>query len=153
MSPSFVYILALLGYFTLAGAVWFVAVVLAFPPRTRGLAKRLAAGMAGSFSGVFLFQFLAAPLVALVLLLMGGIFWLSRSGDAGAGLPVLMVALALLAFGIVAAASLLGFYAGWRAAWDLAAGRSPRAFLRSDRFLGPSVRFLRARLPLLQRVI
>ena len=151
MPPTFIYILALMGYFAVACAVWFVAIVLAVPQRTRALAKRLAAGMAGSFPGVFLFQFLAAPVVVFVLLLIGAIFWLFHPGDTGAG--VLIVVLALLTFGIVAAASLLGFYAGWRTAWELAAGRSPRAFLSSDRLLGPSVRYLRGRLPFLQRVL
>lgn len=151
MPPTFVYIMALIGYFAVACAVWFVAVVLAIPQRTRSLAKRLAAGMAGSFPGVFLFQFLAAPLVALVLLLMGGIFWLFHPGDTGSA--VLIVVLALLTLGIVAAASLLGFYAGWRAAWEFAAGRSPRTFFGTDRLLGPSVRYLRRRLPFLQGVL
>ena len=151
MPPTFVYILALMGYFAVACAVWVVAVVLAIPSRTRGLAKRLAAGMAGSFPGVFLFQILAAPFVASVLLLGGGIFWLFHPGDIGS--TVFMVTVAVLSFGIVAAASLLGFYVGWRIAWEVASGRSPRAFLSGDRLLGPCVRFLRNKLSFTQRFL
>ena len=151
MPPTFVYILALMGYLAVACAVWLVAVVLAVPKQTRALATRRAAGMAGSFPGVFLFQLLTAPVVAFVLLFIGGIFWLFHPGDVVAG--VLIIVLAFLTFGIVAIASLLGFYAGWRAAWEFADGRSVRAFFSGDRLLGPVVRVLRRRLPVLQKVL
>lgn len=143
--------MALMGYIAVACAVWLVAALLAVPQRTRALAKRIAAGMAGSFPGVFLFQLFSVPIVAFVLLLIGGIFWLFHPRDTGATL--LIVSLALLTFGIVAIASLLGFYTGWRVAWELAAGRPARAFLTTDRVLGPVVRFLHQRLPFLQRLL
>ena len=151
MPPTFVYILALMGYLAVACAVWLFAVVLAGPRQTGALAKRLAAGMAGSFPGVFLFQLLTAPIVAFVLLFVGGIIWLFHPSDAIAG--VLIVALALFTFGIVTIASLLGFYVGWRAVWEFAAGLSVRAFVSGDRLLGPVVRVLRRRRPVLQRVL
>jgi hypothetical protein len=144
MPPTFAYILALTVYFVAACAVWTVAVVLAFSPRTRGLAKKIAAGMAGSFPGVFLFQLISAPLVALLLLTIFGLSHFFRPPD------VIIIVLALFIISIPAIASLLGFYTGWRLAWELAAGRSPREFLRTDRVLAPVVSFLRRRLPFLE---
>jgi hypothetical protein len=147
MPPTFAYVLALTAYIAVACAVWCVAIVLALPRRTRALAKKIAAGMAGSFPGVFLFQFLSAPFLAFVLLTIGGISYFFRPPD------VINILLALFIISIPAAASLLGFYTGWRVAWELAAGRSARAFLEADRLLGPAVRFLRKRFPFLGRVL
>jgi hypothetical protein len=147
MPPTFAYILALMVYFAVACAVWSVAIVLAFPQRTRALAKKIAAGMAGSFPGVFLFQIISAPLLALILLTIAGISHFFRPPD------VIIIVLALFIISIPAVASLLGFYTGWRVAWELAAGRSAREFVRTDRVLGPIIRFLRRRLPFLERVL
>lgn len=124
-------------YIAAACGVWMVAMVLAFSPRTRALAKKIAAGMAGSFPGVFLFQLVAAPLTAAILLIIAGISHFFRPPD------VIIMFLALSISGITAVASLLGFYTGWRVAWELAAGRSARQFLQTDRVLGPMSRFLR----------
>jgi hypothetical protein len=151
MPPYFPYIYALMAYIAIACAVWFVAVVLAFPRRTRKFAKRIAAGMAGSFPGVFLFQLLSAPLAVVVLLLFGEIFSVFK--PAGGWEDICFIGLFLGTVGLVAVMSLLGFYTGWRVAWELAAGRSARAFLVTDRVLGPVVRFLRKRLPFLERVL
>jgi hypothetical protein len=139
--------LALAAYITVACAVWGLALVLSFSARTRVLGKKIAAGMAGSFPGVFLFQILSAPFLGLVLLTVGGISHFVRPPDG------VIVLLALFIVSIPAVASLLGFYTGWRVAWELAAGRSVRAFLQTDRILGPAVRFLRRRLPFLARVL
>ena len=147
MPPTFAYILALMAYIVVACAVWFVAIILAFPPRTRALAKKIAAGMAGSFPGVFLFQVICAPLVALVLFTIGGIAHFFQPPG------VVLVLLLLFVVSIPTSASLLGFYTGWRVAWELAAGRSARTFLETDRVLGPAVRFLRSRLPFLGRML
>jgi hypothetical protein len=145
--------MALMAYIAIACAVWLVAVVLAFPRRTRDLAKRIAAGMAGSFPGVFLFQLLSVPLFALYFLLIWCIAWLIPPRDGSITSDSLIVTLIFISFGIMAIMSLLGFYTGWRVAWELAAGRSARAFLVADRVLGPAVRFLRKRLPFLERVL
>jgi hypothetical protein len=134
MPPTFLYLLALMVYFVAACAVWTVAVILAFSHRRRALAKKIAAGMAGSFPGVFLFQIITTPLVALILLTIAGISHLGQP-------PNIIIAVI---------ASLLGFYTGWRVAWELAAGRSTREFLRTDRILAPVVRFLRRRLPFVE---
>ena len=144
MPPTFAYLLALMVYIAAACAVWMVAIVLAFPPRTRTLAKKIAAGMAGSFPGVFLFQLISAPLVAVILLTVDGISHFFRPPD-----PII-IALVLFIISIPAIASLLGFYTGWRVAWELAAGRPAREFLRTDRVLAPVVSFLRRRLPFLE---
>jgi hypothetical protein len=143
MPPTFAYILALMVYIGAACVVWGVAIVLAFPQRTRALAKKIAAGMAGSFPGVFLFQLISVPLLAVILLTIAGISHFFRPPDA------VIIVLALVIISIPTAASLLGFYTGWRVAWELAAGRSAREFLQTDRVLGPVVRFLRRRLPFL----
>jgi hypothetical protein len=147
MPPTFAYILALTAYIAVACIVWSIAIVLAFPRRTRILAKKIAAGMAGSFPGVFLFQLLSAPLLALVLLTIGGISHFFRPPD------IIIIVLVLFIVSIPTVASLLGFYTGWRVAWELAAGRSARTFLEADRILGPAVRFLRKRVPFLARVL
>ena len=143
--------MALMLYIAAACVVWFVAVLLAIPRRTRALAKRIAAGMAGSFPGVFLFQVISAPMVALFLLMFAAIFAVFR--PTGSWEVACFTGLFLGTVGLVAAASLLGFYAGWRIAWELAAGRSARTFLSADPVIGPIVRFLTRRLPFLERVL
>lgn len=153
MPPYFGYVMVLMVYIAVACAVWFIAVVLAFPRCTRQIAKRIAAGMAGSFPGVFLFQLLSVPLFALYFLVIRGIAWVFPPKDGLITSDRLILALCLLTIGIMAVVSLLGFYTGWRVAWELAAGRSPRAFIVGDRLLGPIVRFLRKRLPFLERVL
>ncbi len=148
MPPTFLYILALMVYFVGACAVWLVAVILAFSHSSRALAKKIAAGMAGSFPGVFLFQLISAPLVALILLTIAGISQLGKPPDII--IAVIAMLVVPLIIGIPAIASLLGFYTGWRIAWELAAGRSAREFLRTDRILAPIVGFLRRRLPFVE---
>ena len=151
MPPTFLYLLALLLYFVAACVVWFVAAALAIRPRTRTLAKKIAAGMAGSFPGVFIFQLLVAPLIALVLLAVACIPHSFQPPDIL--IAVLAPVIVLSIISIPAIASLLGFYAGWRVAWELAAGRSARGFLATDRILGPVVRFLRRWVPFLERFL
>jgi hypothetical protein len=129
MPPTFPYFLALGFYVTAAFAVWGFCVILAFIPSSRYLAKRVALGMFCSFPGVFSFQLLVAPIVAVVLLLFGVlIHLLSPSGSWEAAC---FVALALVCFLLVAAASCLGFWVGWRVGWEFASGRSVRTYLRS----------------------
>ena len=66
MPPTFLYLLALIVYVAVACAVWMVAIVLAFSRRRRALAKKIAAGMAGSFPGVFIFQLISVLTVSFV---------------------------------------------------------------------------------------
>jgi hypothetical protein len=146
MPPTFAYVLALVAYLLFACVVWSVAIVLALFQRTRAFAKKMAAAMAGSFPGVFIFQIMSAPLVALTLLMLVGVSHLFHPPE------VLIVILAFFILSIPTVASLLGFYAGWRVAWELATGRSARASLEADRLLGPIFRCLRRCLPFLERV-
>jgi hypothetical protein len=138
-------------YVAVACAVWMVAILLAFSRRKRALAKKIAADMAGSFPGVFIFQFISALPVALILLTIFSISHLGQPPDAI--IAILAPSLVLFIIGIPTLASLIGFYAGWRVAWELAAGRSARGFLQTDRVLGPTVRLLCRRLPFLKRAL
>lgn len=148
MPPTFLYLLALMVYFLAACAVWAVAIILAFSHRRRALAKKIAAGMAGSFPGVFLFQLISAPVVVLILLSIAGLAHLGQPPDAI--IAVIAPLVVLFVFAIPAIASLLGFYTGWRVGWELAAGHSAREFLRTDRLLAPVVGFLLRRLPFVE---
>ncbi len=151
MPPTFPYILALFAYVALAGCGLTVAAALAVVPKTRRVAKKLAAGIFGSFPGVFLFQILAAPAVAMLLLLM----FASAAAVSPGGMVqgVLIVGFAFLMFCLFGLASVAGFYTGFRAAWELASGRSPREFLTRDRLIGPFVRCVSRRVPLVRRVL
>ena len=151
MPPTFLYILALMAYLAFACVVWLVAALLALHHRTRALAKRLAAGMAVSFPGVFAFQLFAAPFVVGIVLVISTAFWIFQPAEAAAAM--LIVVLALLSLSIVAGASLFGFYAGWRCGWEFAAGRPVRALLSSDRVLAPVARALINQLPGLRRFL
>jgi len=154
MPQVILYLLALLVYLALACAVWMVAIVLAFSRRRRALAKKIAAGMAGSFPGVFMFQLISAPLVGGILLTIAGIAQLGEPPESiSVFLQLFGLFLALFIIAIPTVASSLGFYTGWRVAWEVAAGRSAREFLHTDRVVGPLVRFLRMRLPFLARVL
>jgi hypothetical protein len=149
--PYFPYILALFAYIALAGFILIAAAGLAVFPKTRPFSKKLAAGMCGSFPGVFLFQILATPAVALMLLAMFASAAVVDPG--GTAQAVVIVGFAVLMFGIFCFASSLGFYTGFRVAWEIAAGRSPREFFDKDRLVGPIARFLRRRIPPLRKIL
>jgi hypothetical protein len=151
MPPYFPYILALFAYIAFAACVLLVAALLAIPHQTRSFAKRLAASMIGSFPGVFLFQMLAFPFVLVVLLMLFVTYAVFHPSDGWQGF--IIVGFGLLMFCIFGVASLVGFYAGWRVAWEFAAGRSIRDFLGADRLLGPFVRLARRRLPLVGKFL
>jgi hypothetical protein len=141
MPPTFAYILALTAYVAVACVVWSIAIVLAFPRRTRALAKKIAAGMAGSFPGVFLFQLLSAPLLALVLLTIGGISYFFRPPD------IVIIVMVLFIVSIPTVASLLGFYTGWRVAWELAAAVQPAHSWRQTECLDQPFDFCESECP------
>ena len=153
MPPYFPYIMALMVFIAIACAVLFVAAVLAFPRRTRKLAKRITAGMAGSLLGVFLFQLLSVPLFALYFLVIWCIAWGFSPKDGRITSDILIITLIFIGIGIMAFMSLLRFYTGWRVAWELVDDRSAREFLQKDRVLGPVVRFLQTRLSILGRLL
>lgn len=147
MPPTFAYAMALIAYVALAGVVWTVAILLAIPRGTRPVALRVAAGMAGSFPGVLLFQALSAPIVALILLSSGLVMSATSRGD---WIDAVLIGLGVVALAIFAFASLVGFYVGWRAGWEVAAGRSVRVFLLSDSVLGVAFRLLARWVPALR---
>ena len=71
MPPTFGYAMILMTY-VMAGAVGLaVCLLLAFFPPLRAGARRTAGGIIGSFAGVFLFQILTLPFVALMLFVFG----------------------------------------------------------------------------------
>ena len=148
MPPYFLYILALMAYLSVACVVWVMSIILALSARTRPLAKKIAAGMAGSFPGVFMFQIIAAPFVALILLPVIGVLQFFHPPD----FVVVFVSIPFVVFliSIPLIASLLGFYTGWRLAWELAGGGSVRECLRRDRVLAPMIRFLIRNFPTLE---
>ena len=139
MPPTFAYAMALTAYIALACVVWGLSILLAGPRATRPVALRVAAAMAGSFPGVFLFQALSAPIVALILLSSG--FVMSATARGG-WIDAVLIGLGVIALGVFAVASLAGFYAGWRAGWEIAAGRSARAYLLGHGILGVIFRVL-----------
>ncbi len=138
--------MVLIAYIALACIVWGLAILLAVPRATRPLASRVAAGMAGSFPGVFVFQALSAPVVALILLASGLVMSITARGG---WIDVALIGLGVVALAIFALASLAGFYAGWRAGWEAAAGRSARVYLAGHTILGVVFRVLRRWLPAL----
>jgi hypothetical protein len=151
MPPYFAYAFALICYLAAACVVWAVAALLVISSRTRQFAKQVAVGMAGSFPGVFLFQVLAAPVVLVTLLLFSAAFYLFK--PAGVWEVVCIVGLLLSTVGVIAVASVLGFYAGWRVAWEIAASRSPRMFILNYPFVGRVVQRLCIRFPAINRLL
>ncbi len=147
MPPTFVYAMALMAYIAVACFVWSVAVLLAVPRATRSFALRVAAGMAGSFPGVFVFQVLSAPIVALMLLASGLIMSVTARGW---WIDAALIGVGLITLVLFAVASLAGFYVGWRAGWEVAAGRSARDFLRGQGILGVFFRALGKWVPALR---
>ena len=147
MPPTFAYAVALAAYVALACVVWSVAIILAIPRGTRPVAKRIAAGMAGSFPGVLLFQLVSAPLAALILLSSGLVMAVTQRGG---WVDAVLIGLGVIALGVVALASVVGFYTGWRTAWEWASGRSAREFLINHSVIGLGLRRarrFRSRLP------
>ena len=105
----------------LAILVWVIAGGMLLTPRRRPLARSLALAMAGTFPGVFLFQFIAAPVVILILL---GTRLLWKTLEPGASTTtenpfVIAVSIAsiFLVLAIMLGMSIAGFCEGWRIGW------------------------------------
>ena len=105
--------------------------------------------MAGTFPGVFIFQFVAAPFALAILLVAWLVCWRTELNASTATEDPLVigmsVAVILLNLFMIGGMSLLGFYEGWRAGWQISKGRRWRDAIAQ----GPSarmIRFLRARL-------
>jgi hypothetical protein len=103
LPPTFIYFVALPVWMTLACLVWLLAGVMALNRGTRRKGWSLALAMAATFPSVFLFQAVAAPLIAAMIV---GLAWVSAILDPAStthatsnGLVVAMaIGTALLAF-------------------------------------------------------
>src|SRR5262245_9051093 len=134
MPPHVVYVAMFMLYIGLACVVWLFAALLAITPSMRSLAKRIASGMLVSFPGVLMYQFVG---FLLALLYLGISLLVMAVVQPGAEITVNVVVVGAL--GIAAAASVAGFWAGWRAGWKLAAGYSVRQIMAQDWLIGPIV--------------
>jgi hypothetical protein len=90
--------------------------------------------MLGSFPGVFLFQMLSGPKIVEVVVVGSGLTSLSDPSEVPLGTALGLGFIILVHFAV---ASLLGFYIGWRVAWEIAAGRSVRELVTSGRLVRP----------------
>ena len=132
MPPHIVYAVMLMLYVGVACAVWLFAALLAISPSMRALARRIASGMLASFPGVIMYQVFGFPLALLYLAISLLVMAFVQPGD-----KVTTVVAAVGTLGIAAAASLAGFWSGWRAGWKLAAGSSVREVVPTDWLIGP----------------
>ncbi|WKA30175.1 hypothetical protein [Bradyrhizobium roseum] len=137
--------MAAMVWIPLACLVWLVAGAMALHPATRRKGLALALAMAATFPAVFLFQAAAAPLLAAMVL---GAVWLSGILDpastvtqvttSGLAIATLSGTL-LLAFHIMLAVSIIGFFEGWLLGWRYAYGERFREVIKR----GPTARLLR----------
>ncbi len=128
MPPTFVYLIFLVAWAGVAVATWIVAAAFAVFPEKRRIGFRLASAMAGTIPGVIVYQVLATPIVAAVLLAMR---LLSNTLEPGSSTTtsnptviILSIIAVGLAFVVVLAMSITGFWEGWRLGWTLAAGEN-----------------------------
>jgi len=148
MPFTFAYFLAFGVWILLASLVWLAAGLMSLSTRTRYLSWPLCVAMAATFPFVFVYQIIAAPFVACILLAaweFGRI--LEPGGSTTTSNPLVIVVFiggVLLSGSLVLAMSLAAFYEGWRTGWACANGRPIREAMRE----GPTMRLLR---PLLRR--
>jgi hypothetical protein len=143
LPPTFIYFVALPIWMTLACLVWLLAGVMALNRGTRRKGLSLALAMAATFPSVFLFQAVAAPLIAAVIV---GLAWVSAISDPAStthttsnGLVIAMaIGTALLAFVTMLTVSIIGFFEGWLLGWRCAHGEHFRDAVKR----GPTVRLL-----------
>ena len=143
MPPTFLYLVALILWVGFGVAVWVVAAILMIFPGMRRTGRRLACAMAVTFPGVIVYQALAAPVVAALLLTMW-LFWKTLEpgpGTTTSNPAVIAISLLtlVLAFIIVLAMSLAGFWEGWRVGWAMGAGQGFMSTART----GPLFRVVR----------
>lgn len=128
MSPIFAYLLALMIWIFFACLTWLAAGVMALAARTRHLSRPLCFAMAGTFPFVFVYQVVAAPFVASILLIIWAFWKMMEPGASEMTDSPLIIAVSLggafLSFGVMLAMSLAGFFEGWRTGWACANGRS-----------------------------
>jgi hypothetical protein len=127
MPPTFPYFLAIIVWIPATVLLWMVAGILALFKKTRLFAKSITLSMAGTFPGVFVFQLLVLPIVAIFLFAAIGIEKTYRVGfnsdpsnniKAAIGVPLF-----LIIFFLMLGASVIGFYDGWRIGWRMGQGK------------------------------
>jgi hypothetical protein len=140
--PTFLYLFALAIWLFLAAVVWLMAGLMMVTARTRMFSRPLCFAMAGTFPFVFVYQLIAAPIVAALLAAAIG-FWkiLEHGGSANTENPLVIgtsIIAAITSFGVILVMSLAGFYEGWRVGWAFANGRRVRDVFNE----GPTVKLL-----------
>ena len=144
MPPVFGYAMILLTY-VMAGAVGLaVCLVLAIFPPLRTGARRTAGGIIGSFPGVFLFQILTLPFLALVLFVLWCVLQVFGHLD-GIAQEIWIAVIMTLTLGVSVATSILGFVMGWGIGARVATGIPVQDALKSSRIL----KWVAARTPIL----
>lgn len=134
--------MALMVWVPIALLVWGIAGMMALLGKKRGTARSLALAMAGTFPGVIVYQCVAAPIVAAILLGIHFVWKTMEPGDSTMTHNPLVIAVSLLgalsAFGITLGLSVVGFYEGWRLGWNFRRGKSFRELLAE----GPTAQFV-----------
>lgn len=122
--------------------VWLTAGLMSLTTRTRIFSRPLCFAMAGTFPFVFVYQIIAAPFVAALLLAASALCKILEPGASTTTQNPLVIlvsiAAAILSFGTMLTMSLAGFYEGWRTGWACAKGRRFQEAL----YEGPMVKFL-----------
>jgi hypothetical protein len=140
MPSTFLYLMALVLWVTLAVAVWLVSGVLLLLPRKRNSGLRLASAMAGTFPAVIAYQIIAAPIILTLLLTSNFVCKIieprTESTTENPAVIFISIVALLLSFAIAAGMSLTGFCEGWRTGWLMASGEGLISALK----YGPTAR-------------
>jgi hypothetical protein len=133
MPPTFVYLMALTISVCFACLVWLAVGLMALIKRNRALSRRLSLAMLATFPFVFVYQVIAAPVVAGVLLIAWAFWKILEPGSSTMTENPLVVVISLgtafLAISMMLGMSLAGFYEGWCTGWAYGSGRSLREVL------------------------
>jgi len=145
MAPTFPFFAAFVIWGLAAVLVLTLAAVLCLFARSRSTALRLASAMVATVPGILAYEALAVPVAFAILSagLLAGRLIESPTPTHITSNPIvicLTIVTVVLAAGIAAAASLMGFWGGWRAGWALASGRDLTTALQGD----PLVRIVRS---------
>ena len=148
MPPTLLYLMALIVWVGLAVVVWAIAGVLAVLPRSRRTGLRLALAMAFTFPAVIVYQVLAAPIIAALLLGMN-LFWKAlepgpATETSNPAVILVSISAAVAAFAVALGLSVVGFWEGWRLGWLMVPGGRFWSLVQ-DGPLFRSVRYLHLR--------
>jgi hypothetical protein len=150
MPPTFVYLLFFVVWLALACIVWTAGGVMLLSPRTRRLSRPLCLAMAGTFPFVLVYQVLAAPVVAIVLIVGWALWKLLEPGSSSMTQNPVVIAVSIgvvfFSFALMLTASLAGFYDGWFIGWKCGGGHKFRYALSE----APTLKRLRSCLRVLR---